>query len=276
MKTDQSWQYGRHSIDFVLVQTSHPGNVGAAARAITTMGFERLTLVDPRVSNPQRREQAIAMASGANAVLENCRVVSSLGDALENAQLSIAVSAAGREFAQDPVTPTAVAQRVATYPIDAVGPDDPAPIALVFGSERNGLSVEQAVMCQAVCSIESNPGFGSLNLAQAVQVLAYVMRQQFLSERPVQVAPPRAPHSKDMLATHGQLERMFDHLEAMMVDVGFLDPSKPKRLMPRLRHLFTRAQPSVTEVDIMRGICTEVQKRTTVQSSPSEKNNDTP
>jgi tRNA/rRNA methyltransferase len=264
METDQSWLFGRHSIDFVLVQTSHPGNVGAAARAITTMGFERLTLVDPRVSNPQRREQARAMASGANAALDHCRVVPTLAQALQNAQFTIAVSAAGREFAQSPVTPAAVAQRIAAdYPIAGVGRDDPAPIALVFGSERNGLSVEQAVMCQAVCSIESNPGFGSLNLAQAVQVLAYVMRQQFLLTHPASPASPapaRKPHSKDSPATHGQLERMFEHLETMMIEIGFLDPDKPKRLMPRLRHLFTRAQPSVTEVDIMRGICTEVQK----------------
>jgi TrmH family RNA methyltransferase len=223
------------------------------------------------------------MASGANAVLDKCRVVPSLADALENAQLAVAVSAAGREFAQDPVTPNAIAMRVASdYPVGDVGPGDSAPVALVFGSERNGLSVEQAVMCQAVCSIESNPGFGSLNLAQAVQVLAYVMRQQFLTQRPAEVSAPREPHTKDLPATHGQLERMFDHLEAMMIDIGFLDPGKPKRLMPRLRHLFTRAQPSVTEVDIMRGICTEVQKHTDAQKrvepepAPSDKQSNTP
>lgn len=262
MQTDQSWQFGCHSIDFVLVQTSHPGNVGATARAMTTMGFKRMTLVAPRVKNPQNREQALALASGANAVLSNCRVVPTLADALRDAQLTIAVSAAGREFAQEPVTPEAIAQRVASeFELASIGPDDPAPVALVFGSERNGLSVEQAVMCQAVCSIQSDPAFGSLNLSQAVQVLAYVMRQQFLSatqQTPSQ--PEREPHTKDLPATHGQLERMFDHLESMMIDIGFLDPDKPKRLMPRLRHLFTRAQPSVTDVDIMRGICTEVQK----------------
>lgn len=276
---------GRHAVEFVLVEPSHPGNVGSAARALQVMGFERLTVVNPRVAAVNRHRDARAFASGAFRVLDGCRIVATLEEAVADCRLAVAVSAAGREFAPPPESPREIAAAVRAFlhgfaaadagqgmtvpcdpaaglceelqPVDA-GRDAPPLIALVFGTERVGLSVAQAQLCRRLCSIDADPQYTSLNLAQAVQIMAYEVRAALLSNAP----PPDAPFPGDELpARHAQVEAMIQHLERMLVTIGFLDPSNPKRLMPRLRRLFGRAAPSAKEIDILRGICNEVEQK---------------
>ena len=153
---------------FVLVDTSHPGNVGAAARAIKTMGFSQLALVDPRFPEVLSHEEAIAFASGANDVLASAKITSTLDEALEGCNFCVALSARLREFSPPVHAPRALAQLVQK--------NESLRVALVFGSERYGLSNEQVEKCQALVSIPTDPTYGSLNLAQAVQILAYECR----------------------------------------------------------------------------------------------------
>lgn len=237
-------------LDMVLVRPSQPGNVGAAARALRVMGLARLSLVAPREAGFASAPQALAFASGATDVLSSTRVHADVPLALADATLAIAVSAAGREFAAPPVTPEAAA-RLAFAELRA---DPEHRVAFLFGNERTGLSVTDAQRCQLLCSIPSDPGYGSLNLAQAVQVIAYCLRREWLdllsaAPVPVEETPSRRGH-----AASGQVEAMLGHLEQALVAVDFLDPASPKRLMPRLRRLFARTHLTVEEVDILRGI----------------------
>lgn len=262
MEQGTAWHFGRPAIDFVLVHTSHPGNVGATARAMSVMGFNRLVLVRPFTEYAHQHPDAIAMASGATQVLEQCRVVDTLAEAIADSQYAVGVSAEGREYASPPVSPEQTCRTITALPaLQDATPEGPAPVALVFGTERDGLRLSEAQQCQAMCRIESNPDYGSLNLAQAVQVIAYVMRQTLLSVRPAGVPPAPRVHHRDLPAPNGQVDRMLTHLESVLVAIGFLDPEQPKRLMQRLRYLYTRAGLSVTEVDILRGIFTQVEKR---------------
>lgn len=255
-------------VDVVLVRPSQPGNVGAAARALRVMGLSRLSIVEPREAGFASAPQALAFASGATDVLAAARVSDDVTQALSEATLAIAVSAAGREFAAPPVTPEAAA-RLAFSELRA----DPAHrVAFLFGNERTGLSVADAQRCQVLCSIPADPQYGSLNLAQAVQVVAYCLRREWLgllargedaSVRPGDavdafdafdaIAVPDAPSRRGHAAI-GQVESMLGHLERALVAVDFLDPASPKRLMPRLRRLFGRTRLTVEEVDILRGI----------------------
>jgi tRNA/rRNA methyltransferase len=275
MDSQSAWQFGRPAIDFVLVHTSHPGNIGAAARAISVMGFNRLVLVRPFTERAHQHADAIAMASGATEVLDQCRTVDTLAQAIADSRFAVGVSAEGREYAAAPQTADAICKTIAAMPeLCEAAPSEPAPIALVFGTERDGLRLSEAQQCQAMCRIDSNPAYGSLNLAQAVQVIAYVMRQALLSIEPE--PPPPAPrlHHRDMPAPNGQVDRMLTHLESVLVSIGFLDPTQPKRLMQRLRYLYNRAGLSVTEVDILRGIFTQVEKehhRRPDSSRPTER-----
>lgn len=166
---------GFTSTRFVLVEPSHPVNVGAAARALKTMGFSRLVLVAPRVPHVQSDQEAIAMASGADDVLASAHVVLTLGDALSGVHWSIALTARSREYGPPRLAPRAAAGEACRQ----VGAGD---IALVFGNERNGLSNENVELCNALAHIPANPAYSSLNLAQAVQVLAYELRIAFIEE----------------------------------------------------------------------------------------------
>ena len=257
---------GAHGVDFVLVEPSHPGNIGAAARALRTMGFARLTVVAPRLPGAVRDPRARALASGAFSVLDAARTVDSLPAALEGARLTIAVSAAGREFAASPASPRTIAPMVLHQVRSHAAYTGPAPVALVFGTERTGLSIAQAQLCQLMCAIPADPDYSSLNLAQAVQVLAYELRQAWLQEPPDALetvdagASPASQEAADPLATNAQLEGLYAHLQSSLEGIGFLDPAAPKRLMPRLRRLLNRAAPTTKEVDILRGICTRMDR----------------
>ncbi len=231
-------------IRVVLVEPTHPGNVGAAARAMRTMGLERLVLVAPR-DFPS--EEAWARASGAEEVLERARVVATLDEALAGCGLAVGTSARPRSLAWPERAPRAAAAEAVAAA--AAGTE----VAFVFGRERTGLTNAELDRCQALLTIPTVPDFRSLNVAAAVQVVAYELHLA-ASGAP----PPRAPAEPP--ATADELEAFYGHLERVMVRVGFLDPENPRRLMRRMRRLFARARPERTELNILRGVLTAVER----------------
>lgn len=239
----------------VLVEPSHPGNIGAAARAMRVMGLRALTLVAPRIADAPNDPQAKAFASGATDVLAQTRVVGSLDEAIAGATLVVAVSADAREFGPRPMAPEQVAARV----IEELASHPDHGVALVFGNERTGLSIEQAARCELLCSIPGDAGHHSLNLAQAVQVVAYVLRRAADGGASAPAARDGARH-----ASHAAIEGLFAHLERALLAIGFLDPAHPKKLMPRLRRLFARTRLETEEVAILRGICTRIERHTKI------------
>jgi tRNA/rRNA methyltransferase len=233
---------------FILVETSRPGNIGAVARAMKTMGFSDLVLVSPRFADAIRQEEAVAFASGAQDILENARIVPTIEAALEGCNFAAALSARQREFSPPLVTPRALAQRLAA--------DENLRPALVFGNERFGLPNEIVEQCNALINIPANPAYSSLNLAQAVQVLAYECRVACLGDG----TPAGAVGFQGELAAREQVEGMYVHLEEALVAIDFLDPASPKKLMPRIRRLFARTQLETEEVNILRGIARQILK----------------
>ncbi len=241
---------------FILLNTSHAGNVGAAARAIKVMGFDDLVLVAPRWANVLRREETIQRASGALDVLNNAKIVATLDEALEGMTHLCATAMTPRDFGPPTTTPrehfeTLFKQKHLT-PVThdpAVGfPQTPEGVAFLFGSERFGMTNEDVYRCHACLSIPTNPTFGSLNLASALQVIAYEWRLA-LGGFAVQVATA-AP----VLADAAQVSGMLTHLEQALTSIGFLDPQAPKKLMPRLNQLFNRAAVTQEEIHILRGV----------------------
>ena len=227
---------------FVLVNTSHAGNVGAAARAIKVMGFTELVLVAPRYDDVLGHDEALAMASGATDVLAAARVVGTLADALEGVTHVCATAMTPRDFG-----PPTAAPRDHFAGLAAMNAPPPA-IAFVFGSERFGLANEDVYRCHQCLSIPAAPGYGSLNLAQAVQLIAYEWRQA-LGGYPV---TPRTP--EPALADAVAVQRLLEHWREALLAVGYLDPAVPKKLMPRLNQLVNRAQLTAQEVHILRGV----------------------
>jgi tRNA/rRNA methyltransferase len=224
---------------FVLMHTSHPGNVGAAARAIKVMGFADLVLVQPRWADVLCHEETVAMASGAADVLARARVVGSLGEALEGIDHACATAMTPRDFGPPTFAPREHFASLA---------DSGRSVAFVFGGERFGLANDDVYRCHACLSIPTAPGYGSLNLAQAVQLVAYDWRCALgsFAVAPRTMDAPRASLPEVM----GALE----HWQGVLVRAGFLDPAAPRKLMPRLQQLLNRAQLTREEVHILRGI----------------------
>ena len=240
---------------FVLIETSHAGNVGAAARAMKTMGFDDLVLVAPRWANVLRREETIQRASGALDVLAKARIVATLDEALDGVHHLCATAMTPRDFGPPTRTPRAhFAQwQVANgAPASSGGAAAPAGIAFLFGSERFGMRNEDVYRCHVCLSIPSNPQFGSLNIGAALQVIAYEWRLALGG-----FALPGATPQSDA-ADAQQVAGMLAHLQQSLEAVGFLDPSAPKKLMPRLNQLFNRAAPTQEEIHILRGIAKAV------------------
>jgi tRNA/rRNA methyltransferase len=228
---------------FILLGTSHAGNVGAAARALKVMGFADLVLVAPRWPNVQRKAEAISMASGALDVLDGARVVPDLTQALEGITYACATAMTPRDFG-----PPTFAPRDLFSTLQGTSHR----VAFVFGSERFGLSNDDVYRCHACLSIPSAPGYGSLNLAQAVQLIAYDWRQAIGG---FDVQPRTAPvQLADGMAVQGTL----DHWQGVLEAIGFLDAAAPKKLMPRLQRLVNRAELTQEEVHILRGIAKAV------------------
>jgi tRNA/rRNA methyltransferase len=224
---------------FILINTSHAGNVGAAARALKVMGFDDLVLVAPRWPNVLRREETIQRASGALDVLQKARIVATLDEALDGVTHLCATAMTPRDFGPPTRAPREHFQTLATAGHH---------VAFLFGSERFGMQNEDVYRCHVALSIPTNPGFGSLNLGAAIQVIAYEWR---LALGGFAVQPGTPPPQR---ADAQQVAGMLAHWEQSLVEIGFLDPAAPKKLMPRLNQLFNRADLTQEEIHILRGV----------------------
>ncbi|WP_301103155.1 RNA methyltransferase [Propionivibrio sp.] len=240
---------GLDKVHIVLSHTSHPGNIGAAARAMKTMGLSRLTLVNPK-SFPAA--EAVTRAVGADDILERATVCDSLDAALAGTVFAVAVSARQRSIGPAPLQARQAAPEILAL---TVGGE----VALVFGNETAGLSNAEVQRCQRTVFIPANPQYTSLNLGSAVQLLCYELRLAAFDGSPpvfTKATPFASPR-----ATNDDIERYYAHLERVMVATGFLDPQQPKRLMPKLRRLFGRAELERDELNILRGILDAMEKK---------------
>ena len=229
---------------FVLMHTSHAGNVGAAARAMKVMGFRDLVLVAPRHADVLARDEARAMASSATDVLDAARIVPTLAEALDGVTCACATAMTPRDFG-----PPTQAPRELFATLAPAG----RRVAFVFGGERFGMSNDDVYRCHAVLSIPTHPDYGSLNLAQAVQLVAYDWRQALGGY----AVEPRVADAA--LADGAAVQGLLAHWRDALVHVGFLDPAAPKKLLPRLNQLVNRADLTVEEVQILRGIARAMQ-----------------
>jgi tRNA (cytidine32/uridine32-2'-O)-methyltransferase len=233
------------SIRIVLVGTTHPGNIGACARAMKNMGVQNLVLVKPRYFP---HEEATARASGAEDLLESATVVATLADAIRDCVFVAGASARARTINWPSMQPRECAARLVTE-------SERGDVAAVFGPEKSGLSNAELDHCDALLTIPADPAFSSLNLAMAVQVLTYELRAAALPQLPSQYEHDAPP------ATNDEMEHFYEHLERVLTEVRFLDPDNPRHLMRRLRRLFIRARPDRNEVNILRGFLAAVQRQ---------------
>jgi tRNA/rRNA methyltransferase len=234
----------RERVRFVLVEPSHCGNIGAAARAIRTMGFSNLCVVDPREPDYRAASEAVALAANAVAVLQDSRSHSTLVEALEGVTLAFAMTGYPREFGP----PHRALREAALQAAGWLG-EERGPVAFVFGTERTGLTNRDVLRCHYSCAIPADARLGSLNLAQAVQVAAYEMRYALGALPGPRTTAPAGGASVEMI------ERLFESLEYALTVIGFHDPQIPKHSMARLRSLLARAGLSVSEVELLMGIC---------------------
>ena len=231
---------------FVLVQPSHAGNVGAAARAMKVMGFGDLVLVAPRFADVLQQPETVSRASGAADVLAGARVVGTLAEALCGITWACATAMTPRDFGPPTFAPREHFQALARSGHH---------VAFVFGPERTGLANDDVYRCHACISVPTDPAYGSLNLAQAVQLVAYDWRQALGGF----AITPRTPDAT--LADAAAIDGLLAHWQHTLAAIGFLDPAAPKKLMPRLRRLLQRAQLTQEEVHILRGIARAVDQR---------------
>jgi TrmH family RNA methyltransferase len=234
---------GRKQPRIVLVNTSHPGNIGAAARAMKNMGLEQLCLVSPQ---QYPSAEATARASGADDLLAAASCHQTLDEAIVDATLVIGASARCRTLPLPMLDPRDCAELT-------MAQADRGRVAILFGRERTGLTNEELDRCHYLVQIPSNPDYPSLNLAAAVQVIAYELRVAAGTAGP-------APEAQRDCASAGQLEQFYAHLEQTLIEHEFLDPENPRQLMRRLRRLFGRARPDQNEINILRGILTAAGK----------------
>jgi len=241
------------NIRIVMVNTTHSGNIGAAARAMKNMGLSRLVLVDPIACID---EDAIQRSSRADDILRNASIVPTLEDAVADCSLVIGTSARSRHIPWPLMTPRQAAAKAAE--VIPAGND----VALVFGRESRGLTNEELHLCTAHVHIPTDEHFSSLNVAQAIQVMCYEMRLAVIADGADDDAGQWGVPWDYPLATQAELDGLFQHMEKTLIDIGFLDPDTPKQLMARLRRLYQRAAPDKTEVNILRGMLATVQKQT--------------
>jgi tRNA/rRNA methyltransferase len=234
---------------FVLIETSHAGNVGGVARAMKVMGFDDLVLVRPRWANVLRREETIQRASGANDVLAQTRIVETLDEALDGMSHLCATAMTPRDFGPPTTSPREHFAALTTPQRRATQPE--AGVAFLFGSERFGMANEDVYRCHVCLRIPTHAQFGSLNLAAAVQLIAYDWRMAlggFDAAAPAPASPVASAADAAMVAG------LLQHWEQALVAVDFLDPEAPKKLLPRLNQLLNRAQLAPEEVHILRGV----------------------
>ena len=244
-----------------MTEPSHPGNVGSAARAIKTMGFQDLVLVNPKIGQISIQPEAVALASGASDVLENAGIYKQLGDALAPVTLSFALTARSRDLGP----PACDIRQAAILAKKHLVEHPEGIVAMVFGTERTGLTNEHIDLCHRVCHIPANPEYSSLNVSQAMQLAAWEIRYALTNETTHSALPvkPDVSEHKDpgrKPATSDAIQALLAHLEQALIEVQFLDPEHPKKLMPRMRHLFNRLALTQDEVDMWRGVCTAMIK----------------
>ena len=258
------------AVRMVLCTTTHPGNIGAAARAMKTMGVRRLDLVTPRLFPD---EEATKRAVGAADLLDTARVHSTLDSALAGCHFAVGMTARRRDLSHDMVSLREACQRSAAELATPVARSEVAKshheqgarseVAFVFGTEMSGLSNDELARCQLLANIPTDPDFGSLNLGSAVQLVCYELRQAVLGDHPLQAYP-------QPLARHEDVEALFGHLERTLHLTGFLHPRRPKRLMERLRRLLTRTRLEDDEVSLLRGLLRSVELSLGAPTAPTD------
>ena len=276
---------------FIMLGTSHPGNVGSAARALKTMGFTQLVLAAPKDKGFLQHPEAIALASGAADVLEQATICDSLSEALAPVTLSFALTARSRDMGPPALDVRHAALEAQSHLVS----DQQAQVAIILGPERIGLDNEEISRCHRICHIPANPEYSSLNVAQALQLAAWELRYAYgsvgvaqiegiqskkehvqaseeraMSEASVQWDPAQvmahlaqengALSINQALAPQAQVEAFIAHWQEAMIHLDFLNPARPKKLMPRMRYLFNRCHMTQEEVDMMRGVCTKILK----------------
>ncbi|WLS79962.1 tRNA (cytosine(32)/uridine(32)-2'-O)-methyltransferase TrmJ [Erwinia pyri] len=234
------------NIRIVLVETSHTGNMGSVARAMKTMGLTNLYLVNPLVKPDS---QAIALAAGASDVIGEAHIVDTLDEALTGCSLVVGTSARSRSLPWPMLDPRECG-------IKSVEEGQQAPVALVFGRERVGLTNEELQKCHYHVAIAANPEYSSLNLAMAVQIIAYEVRMAYLQSQ--ETAQPEYQESPYPLVD--DLERFYQHMEKMMIGSGFIREGSPGQVMSKMRRLYTRARPERDELNILRGMLSSLEK----------------
>ncbi len=239
-----------NAIRVVLLHTSHPGNIGAAARAMKTMGLSQLYLVGPKqFPHPE----AAAMASGADDMLDDAVLCDSLDEALAGTVMAVAATARSRDLSHRVVPCREACRRLVNETVQGQ-------VAVVFGTERTGLTIAEVNKCGLIAMIPTGAAYASLNLAQAVQVFAYELMMAAASpqDEALDTTTGKRPGN---VATHEEVEHFYKHLECVMYETRFLDPDQPGRMMQRLRRLFARARLEREEVNILRGILSAMQDK---------------
>ncbi len=245
-------------IKIVMIQTSHTGNMGSAARAMKVMGLSNLTLVNPK-SAPD--EQALAMSSNANDILNNATIVETLSEAVADCQLVVGTSARqDRTLSWDILD----ARNCSKLIVEKIS-QNKAKVAILFGRESSGLTNEELAVCQHLVHIPTNPAYSSLNIASAVQILSYECRLAALDNHNIEESDYTETNDEDKLVNADDLEGYFEHLQEVMTDINFIDPKNPRFLIPRLRRLYSRSGISRSEMNILRGMLTAMQKHNSNQ-----------
>lgn len=239
-------------VHWILHQTSHNGNVGSAARALKTMGFNQLVLVNPKDPKASESAEAIALASGAEDVLRNLKLANDLLTACESLPLVFGLTARDREFGPPAISLADACQMAVT----ALG--NGQSVAYLFGTERTGLENEDLQYCTHRVWIDANPAYSSLNLSQAVMICAYELRQAQIRQGVIDSSVPSNTQIPLEKANIGAVNAAMNHLKSGLEAIEFLDPKHPKKLMERLRAMFDRAQLEKEEVDLIRGIAKQM------------------
>ncbi len=273
-------------VRFIMVSPTHPGNVGSAARAIKNMGFGELVLVSPRDPEVLHSEEAVALASGATDILETAQIAPDLDTALTGITLAFALTARSRDMGPPSLDIRQTAQLSRTHLHNHAD----TRIAIVLGTERTGLDNDDISRCHRICHIPANPQYSSLNVSQALLLAAWELNYAMQSppapkhfgsaadshvghdtaldailSHAAESAPPAAPLSSAAIeardyATAEKVEAFINHWESALIGIDFLNPNHPKKLMPRMRYMFTRIHMTQEEVDMMRGVCTNILK----------------
>lgn len=244
-----------------MIQTSHTGNIGAAARAMKVMGLSELYLVNPK-SAPD--EQSVAMSSNAIDILDNATIFDTLSEAISDCQLVVGTSARHeRTLTWDIQDSRSCGELIAKHASSQHSSSKGAKVAILFGRESSGLTNEELAVCQHLVHIPTNPEYSSLNIASAVQILAYECRLAALNLQRTEskADDTNTANNDNEWVNADDLESYFEHLTKVMVDVNFLDPENPRYLIPRLRRLYSRSGITRSEMNILRGMLSSIQKR---------------